>query len=400
MDTFTKTICENTRDKNLIVYGTGAIGELVYQGLKHWRRMPDYFCDHDPNKRIFFNIEVLRPDEIKNIPNVIVIVAFKDFLRSAIKILNDYGIKEYYSALDLIELEEIKSENISLRAKEFIVRKGSYAQLVEHVEKEDWICLQHIEFMVTEKCTLQCRDCSTLAPYFYSPRNIDIVNACGMFDRVLDSIDQLVELSIMGGEPFLNEQLVYLIKNYKCNKKIGAIVIYTNGTIIPDQNLLDSLNSTKVWVHISNYGKYSSKLIELTQILKNKGINFFVRKYDLWQRAGDFSEREYTREQLKWIYSRCMKAKCYSFSNSKLYCCSRASNGAKIGSVCDTDYIDYSVYVSIKERRRQLKELMDKKYISACKYCNGLIPGREDVKPAIQIEKEIHFYNGKIIQSK
>lgn len=94
MKTFSKKICEETKKSKLIVYGTGAVGEIAYYALKSWGREPDFFCDHDPNKRQFFNIDVLQPEELTNIKDVVIIIAFKDFLRSAVRILRQQGMLE------------------------------------------------------------------------------------------------------------------------------------------------------------------------------------------------------------------------------------------------------------------------------------------------------------------
>lgn len=384
METFTKEICENTRDCSLVVYGTGAVGEIVYHGLTYWKRKPDFFCDHDPEKREFFNITVLKPEDLKHIKNLVIIIAFKDFLRTAVEILKENGITRYYSALNLMELD-IRENGLSVGAREFLLRKNNYPELVAHAEENDWICLQHVEFMVTERCTLRCKDCSALAPYFTCPKDIEMVRACDVFDNVLESLDQIVELSILGGEPFLNNQICYLIERYKKSNKIGAIVIYTNGTLLPDKMVLLSLTSPKVWVHISDYGRYSSKIYKLSRMFEENNIRYFIRKYDKWQASGGFEERAYTTAQLKWMYSRCIKAKCYSFYNDKLYCCARSSNAAQIGIIPDTDFVDYSIPASVEERRSKLKMLINKKYINACRFCDGMIVGHADVTPAIQL---------------
>lgn len=386
MKTFTKRVCENTKNSTLIVYGTGAVGEIVYHGLTYWGRKPDFFCDHDPDKKMFFNIEVLTPEALKQIQSAVVIVAFKDFIRSAVGILKEYAINEYYSALDLIELK-IKEDVLSVGAQEFLVRKRNYSELVDHAEDDDWICFQHLEFVVTERCTLKCKDCSALVPYFTMPKDLDIIRACDAFDKVLESLDQVVELSVLGGEPLLNKQIYKLIERYDKSNKINSIVIYTNGTVIPDKELLRFLRSPKVWVHISDYGKYSSKIYEMSRMLEENRIRYFIRKYDKWQAVGGLEKRSHTKEKLEWMYSRCFKARCYSFYDNKLYCCARASSGAVIGIIPDTDYIDYSVPASMEERKEQLRILINKKYIDACRFCDGMIAGYADVEPAIQMEK-------------
>lgn len=102
MKPFSKEICDQTKDKELIVYGTGAVGEVVTQALLNWGRMPNLYCDHDPEKKVFFNRTVISPDRLKLHQNAVVILAFKDFLRSAVSFLRDAGIRECYSAESLI----------------------------------------------------------------------------------------------------------------------------------------------------------------------------------------------------------------------------------------------------------------------------------------------------------
>ena len=129
MKPFSKEICDQTKDKELIVYGTGAVGEVVTQALLNWGRMPNLYCDHDPEKKVFFNRTVISPDRLKLHQNAVVILAFKDFLRSAVSFLRDAGIRECYSAESLI-LESFDDVCLSKGAQEFLVRKGHYHDLI------------------------------------------------------------------------------------------------------------------------------------------------------------------------------------------------------------------------------------------------------------------------------
>ena len=49
MKTFSKKICEETKKSKLIVYGTGAVGEIAYCALKSWGREPDFFWYYEPD---------------------------------------------------------------------------------------------------------------------------------------------------------------------------------------------------------------------------------------------------------------------------------------------------------------------------------------------------------------
>ena len=232
-----------------------------------------------------------------------------------------------------------------------------------------------------------CKDCSALIPYYKQASDFDVSQICKSFDKLLKTIDQIAELSILGGEPLLNKELFKLLEYYRSSDKIGAIVIYTNGTILPCDDLIRCLINSNIWIHISDYGVPSSKIEELCALFEEKGIRYFVKKYEKWQSAGGLDKRNHTDETLRWMYSRCFKARCYSFYKDKLYACARGSNGASIGIIPDADYIDYSIDETTKERKEQLSKLISKEYIEACKYCDGMIVGHADVSPAIQVKR-------------
>lgn len=177
MKTFSKKICEETKKSKLIVYGTGAVGEIAYYALKSWGREPDFFCDHDPNKRQFFNIDVLQPEELTNIKDVVIIIAFKDFLRSAVRILRQQGISNYYSMLDLIGLDIDKSL-LSISAQEFLVRKGNYDELLNHAEDDNWICIQQA-LLYLEKYVSGLIDAGATGIIVSCPEMIDVVRRNG-----------------------------------------------------------------------------------------------------------------------------------------------------------------------------------------------------------------------------
>lgn len=380
---FSKEICNQTRDKEFIVYGTGAVGEVVTYALLTWDRMPDLYCDHDPEKKEFFGRSVISPEQLKLHQDAVVIPAFKDYLRSAVSFLRDTGIRNFYSAETLIH-EPLGDVCLSKGAQEFLVRKKHYHDLVLLSEAEDPLVFQHLEWMVTERCTLRCRDCSALIPYFQNPRDHAFLKTASALDRVLAAADYISELSILGGEPLLYPFLADAVKSYAGHEKIGAVVIYTNGTVLPNEAQLAALQAENVWVHISDYGTYSKQLPKLEALFAERGIRFYSKRYDTWQSAGELCLREEDESELAWKYGRCFKARCYSLFEDKLYGCARASNGAAAGQIPERDYVSFSEDRAVREDRAELMKLTRLPYLDACRYCGGMIAGNADVDPAIQ----------------
>lgn len=382
---FTKELCNKTIKRQLIVYGTGAVGEVVSYALKKWGREPDLYCDHDPEKHSFFQHDVITAEQLRDHSKAIVIIAFKDFLRTAIEIVKDAGIQEYYSAELLVDETVDDVSSLSKGAQEFLVRKYNYREIVHQSEKTDSITFQHLEWMLTERCTLRCRDCSALVPFFKAPKDHSFERTKMALDRLLSKTDYVAELSILGGEPLLYPFLSEAINSFSDNPKIGAVVIYTNGTIIPDSSLIPALKSRKVWVHISDYQEHSPSVPKIEAVLEKEDIRFFVKQYDCWQAAGDPFYREETEEQLTQKYSRCFKARCYSLFEDRLYGCARASNGAAAGIMPDEEFLCFSSESSQTSDRESLKQFLMKPYLESCKYCNGMINGAANVEPAIQV---------------
>lgn len=383
MKPFSKEICDQTKDKELIVYGTGAVGEVVTQALLNWGRMPNLYCDHDPEKKVFFNQTVISPDRLKLHQNAVVILAFKDFLRSAVSFLRDAGIRECYSAESLI-LESFDDVCLSKGAQEFLIRKGHYHDLILLSEAEDPLVFQHLEWMLTERCTLRCRDCSALIPYFCNPRDHAFYKTANALNRVLTAADYISELSILGGEPLLYPYFADAITSYAGHEKIGAIVVYTNGTVLPNETQLAALQADNVWVHISDYGPCSKHLSKLEALFTERGIRFFSKRYDTWQSTGNLCLREEDESRLAWKYERCFKARCYSLFEDKLYGCARASNGAAAGQLPERDYVSFSENRTPLQDRAELMKLFSLPYLNACRYCGGMIEGNADIIPAIQ----------------
>lgn len=377
-------------DRTIIVYGTGVLGELTYYGLQSMGITPDYYCDHDPEETKFMGITVLPPTKLANYSSAVFMVAFKDYCEKAIENLKSAGCSNLYHILPLLELDFSFFE-LSHRAQEMLLRRKAYAGMIKSLCKKDAIRIQHLELMVTERCSLRCKDCSSLVPWFKAPEDIDLYKYKCEFDKLVRAVDFISELSVLGGEPFLNNEISGFMESYVDCDKIGMIAFYTNGTVIPNAKLLEILSHEKIWVHISNYGNVSKNILKLTELFDGAGVKYFVRTYSEWQDAGNFRKRGRSEAELKKQYENCFKARCYSFYKGKLYCCARASNGAA-AQVIDDDRrnsFDFNIgktELSDEETVQNLKEWLSGPYFPVCDFCDGLINGRTGVKPAIQIQ--------------
>lgn len=377
-------------NQNIIIYGASVYGELTLKGLEKIGLKPMCFVDRARFGSKYFGYKVIHPEELKKYTRDCILIASADFYYEILNYLECIDCENIYDISYLLN-QEMEMNDLSNRAKEMYNAKENYFKAVEGTD----LTIIHLGFCVSEKCSLKCRDCSFLMQYYKSPQNIDLEYYKNALDRFIDTIDFISEFRIYGGEPFLNPKMYRLIEWYQDCDKINNLSIYTNGTIIPDQHTLECMKHSKVKVHISDYEHNIDKVNKLVEVLKVEDIAYFIRKYDTWQQAGNLEYKNHSIEELEKIYSRCFATNCYSFLKGKFYACPRAAHAVNLGAMEEIadDMVDFNNESKTKEElQAELRDLMHKrKYIQACKYCNGLDNHVEGVKPAIQTREVLKY---------
>ena len=93
--------------------------------------------------------------------------------------------------------------------------------------------LKSIDIIITEKCSLKCKDCSNLMQYYAKAKDSDMDILFKSIDRFISSIDSLDEFRVLGGDPFMNKDLHKIINKLIEYDKCKKIVVYTNAKFVP-----------------------------------------------------------------------------------------------------------------------------------------------------------------------
>lgn len=377
----------------LIIYGASVYGEIAYHALCGMGIFPDYFCDQMQEKSVYYGIPIININDLKKMSNANVIIASADYFSEIKKILESSG---NYKLFDMIELlnENIPNDKLSNRAKVYYANKQRYIDMVQNSDNDNAIVLNRVQYVVSERCSLRCKDCTHLMQYYQHPRDVELEKYKNAFDMLLDTVQVIAELRILGGEPFMNKEMYKVIDWYYKSSKIKSICIYTNGTIIPDNRMLQSLQKEKVKVHISDYGVKNKKVLQLADVLEEHKIRYFVRKYDDWQDAGNLDFRGYDQEYMQTIFGRCFERNCITFLKGELHRCPRSAHAMNLGAmpIIKEDFVDLQHWEGTKsELAEQIKKLMAKSYIGACNYCDGLNNHLQSIPAAIQTEKPLYY---------
>lgn len=384
--TFKKELYDNQNE--LIVYGASVYGELAYYALQKIGIAPSYFCDQAINQDQYFGVNVIRPLEMIHHKNAAVIIASSDYFHEIRRQLKEIGCRNLYDMEYLLNVE-LDVGKLSARAADFYDKKQDYIDIIHASDEDGELNFPRIQFVVTSRCSLKCRDCISLMQYYEKPQNIDLEKYKKGFSRLLECVTNIFDFRILGGEPFMHREMYKVIEWFHDEDKIKRISVFTNGTIIPPESAMEQLKKEKIRVHISDYGFNRDKIQELVDVLKEYGITYYVQPYDFWQDAGNLLKRNYTDDKKKEIFKRCYERECFSYFKGCLYHCPRAAHGINLGAMPDskTEYIDLmDESIDNKEIKRQLKFQRERDFIEACDYCDGADSHRLKIEPAIQID--------------
>ena len=259
----------------------------------------------------------------------------------------------------------------------------------------------NLTVLVSSKCNLRCKFCATYTPYQKHGRNYSVPVIIKSVDRFFDAIPEGVELfTLNGGEPLLHPDLPEMIENFSRYKnRCTKFEIITNGTIIPNERLINALNlfGDKADVMIDDYGpNISGKALDAVEKLNQAGICKRLRKYygqdahfGGWVDVSDFEAKNRTMEQISKLYRSCNYTTVYKdhffiFEDTAHIC---YVNHKLLDFVTDnpTEYVNLHSDVSANEIRRQLIGLRERDHLTACINCNGFLTEAQRIHPAEQL---------------
>lgn len=374
--------------KKIIVYGASSYGELAFYMLKKCGIIPNYFCDRSVTVEKFFGVKVIRPKDVVLFKDEIFIIASADYFHEIHKTLEEKGCNNIYDMEWLFNEVQVEEKVLTKRSRDMLKNKRNYIDVI--YQNQECINFTRVQFVVSERCSLKCKDCTHLMQYYKNPENIDIKKYKSSFDRLLSVTDSISEIRILGGEPFMNPEMYKIIDWYAEDERINSFRVYTNGTIIPNETVLNSLIGDNVQVRISDYEINKQKIENLIEVLEKKGVSYYVTPYSDWQNPGDLHFRNHSIEKMKDIFSRCYERNCITFYRGQLHRCPRSAHAMQLRAMPNVkdDYIDLFNWCEDDEMlKKYINNFLQRNYIEACNYCDGPNRNTQHIPAAIQIQK-------------
>jgi len=384
----------------VIIFGAGIVGEVLWQACRQAGINVEYFCDNNINKTksLKCGIQVIHTKNIKT--------KYKD----AIFLISAADIKDVVDQLQAMGFSKWHASSLLLR--DFDLSQFKFNAPIDFVEfavstclschdsylSPDKLFMRSVDIIITERCSLKCMDCSNLMQYYKKPKDCDIDEIMQSVDVFCALADEVNEFRVIGGEPFMNKEIHTVIERLIDEPKIRKVVIYTNGTIVPNEEQIERLNNTKVLLIITDYGMLSKNINPLTQILRQNNISHYVTKAQGWADCANLSKHYRNTEQQKEIFTNCCAKNTLTLSKGKLYRCPFAANADRLWAIPDyeRDYVNIIQEPlkamnshEIKNKIRAL--LVEKEFLETCDFCNGRPFGAPEIQPAIQTSKPLEY---------
>jgi len=266
--------------------------------------------------------------------------------------------------------------------------------------------LEKTGLTVTFKCNLRCKLCAAYAPYLSDepfPNNSELMEYVRKYFKIVDHVKLF---SITGGEPLLYPDLSELFEELlEFSDRFDVTEIYTNGTIVPNEKLLNTLKKygNKFRRFVVDRYDVSTKVDEIGSVLTKNDIPFEIREYNSknthcggWIDYGSLTDVIHNAEESVSLFAKCAYSDpdkmgfCNVIKRGLLIPCGPVFRRISLGqNVSYDDYIDLmDETLTVEQQREKIVNINNAKVLETCAYCNGIHDGSPRFLPAQQLSNE------------
>ena len=232
---------ENLKKSGVILFGTGGLGELALKSLEQKNIKLICFVDNNMsnwNKK-FNGYDVISPDKFKseysNLPILISSIRFKYLKR----MLEGLQIKNVYDADFLFSNLDLKDGGSSWSADRCKVELDLYLYAINSFREQNDLKVNSLDLVLTEKCSLKCKDCSNLMQYYAKPVDEDFSQLISTLEKFMSVVDYVYEMLL------LELKLYYPTHSSSLNRQkffyVGSNKVFETDKNIPNKLYNDFL---------------------------------------------------------------------------------------------------------------------------------------------------------------
>ena len=195
-------------------------------------------------------------------------------------------------------------------------------------------------------------------------------------------VDYIVSYRLLGGEPLINRELADMIEQIgeKYGDRIGNIGIITNGTLIPDEKLIEASKKYDIKFDFSDYTDvvdYKKRFNDSVKKVADAGLRYTVNQALRWCDFGfPANNRMYGFDEVREHMLSCGPI-FHGLNDGKYYYCHVAWSADKAGllKTAQDDYVDLRMLNNDDSAKEAILEHskgnIAKGFVKLCKICGG-----------------------------
>ena len=369
----------------VIIFGVGTVGEAVFHACHEAGITVTAFCDNNANlaREVRCGLEIIPARDLKRrFPEADFIISAAD-IADVVRQLGEMGYSNWRPCTGLLRNFDIYPYTYQ-KPPEFVAHTVAAALLCQDsYTTPDKLFLRCVDLMITEKCSMKCKDCANLMQFYEAPVSDDTAEIIRSIERFCSIVDEVNEMRVLGGEAFMNKEAHIIVRRLIDEPKVKKIVVYSNATIVPTEDQMATMRSGKVLFFITDYGSLSRNRDRLLRELESNHIAYVSSRPANWTDCGHISPHNRTEEERKQIFKTCCVKNIFTISGNLLFHCPFSANAFRLRGVPDFkgDYVDFS-RSGVKDEVREF--VRSKEYIDSCDFCNGRSYGAPEIVPGIQ----------------
>ncbi len=246
---------------------------------------------------------------------------------------------------------------------------------------------KYFGYILSNVCTLKCKHCCEMVPYYSEKGFVEADIVIENCKRIADASQFIMYIELIGGEPFLHPDIIYILQELLKIDDVGYVKIFTNGTVVPNKQLCAVLKNPRIVIVWSNYqdvleGALLDQVNRTREIFEEEGIEYIYSMSKTWLDFSSFDYADKSEKELKKDFEDCHIANCHRLYKGVLYRCPHQYAAMRLGKLAidENNCVDIATVNSLKELSEKLYVFNHLQYVDACRYC--VLPHKAQEVPA------------------
>ena len=235
----------------------------------------------------------------KRFPKANFIIAHQSLDDCAEQLL-EMGYTQFYSPLNLLKKYKVEKYSYLISPTYMKNKIENISRINELYFDETKTYIRSLDVVITTKCSMNCESCANLMQYYVNAKNTD-EKVLQAVKNISENTDHISEYRLIGGEPLMNKQWAEIANKIIEQDPSRNVYIYTNATICPKDQQLESFKGKRINFFITDYDELSRNMNKTVEALERHNIPYKIRPAGNWVDCSSIRKHNRSVQRLKQV---------------------------------------------------------------------------------------------------